>query len=296
MIARSALISILVVSLILLGESAFAGGTARSPHITPTTSGSGQSTTETIELAARYENGESMPRDFSRALALYCEAADRGDPRAFLSIGWMYMNGRGVAADDSLAVRWFKRAAESGISQAVNLLHMLVDVKPASETGCPSMSLRSARRHNAPPEISRIVAQESAMARVDANLVMAIIEAESDFNPRAVSIRNAQGLMQLMPETAARFGVRDTFDPRQNIRGGAAYLRWLLDRFAGDLKLALAAYNAGENAVTMGGGVPNFPETVRYVAEVSEIYLSSSGSAAEGSSGKRPVVSATSSR
>jgi hypothetical protein len=282
--------------MILLGDPALAGGTARSPHAAPPTSGTSQETTDVVELAARYENGEGVPRDYSQALTLYCQAADKGDPKAFLSIGWMYMNGRGMAANDSLAVRWFKKAAESGIPQAVNLLHMLADVEPASETGCPLVSLRSARRHNAPPEISRIVAQESARARVDANLVMAIIAAESDFNPQAVSVRNAQGLMQLMPETAARFSVTDTFDPRQNIRGGAAYLRWLLDRFAGDLKLALAAYNAGENAVTMGGGVPNFPETVRYVAEVTEIYLSSSRPAAEGLPGKRPVVPATSLR
>jgi hypothetical protein len=282
--------------MILFGDPALAGSPARSPHAAPPTSGAGQETTDVVELAARYENGEGVPRDYSQALTLYCQAADRGDSKAFLSIGWMYMNGRGVAADDSLAVRWFKKAAESGIPQAVNLLHMLADVKPASETGCPLMSVRSARRHKAPPEISRIVAEESARARVDANLVMAIIEAESDFNPQAVSVRNAQGLMQLMPETAARFRVTDTFDPRENIRGGVAYLRWLLDRFAGDLKLALAAYNAGENAVTIGGGVPNYPETVRYVAEVTEIYLSSSGSAAESLSGKRPVVSAISSK
>jgi soluble lytic murein transglycosylase-like protein len=293
---RLAVSSLWVLCLTWFGGHALAD-TATKPYArSAATANERQTSGDLVELAARYENGEGVTRDYARALVLYCQAADLGDATAFLSLGWMYMNGRGVAADDSLAVRWFKKAAESGISQAVNLLHMLADVKPASETGCPSMSLRSARRHNAPPEISRIVAQESARARVDANLVMAIIAAESDFNPQAVSMRNAQGLMQLMPETAARFRVTDTFDPRQNIRGGAAYLRWLLDRFAGDLKLALAAYNAGENAVSMGGGVPNFPETVRYVAEVTEIYLSSSSSAAEGLLGKRPVISATSSR
>jgi soluble lytic murein transglycosylase-like protein len=111
---------------------------------------------------------------------------------------------------------------------------------------------------------------------LDPVLVRSIILAESDYDPRAVSWRNARGLMQLMPETAARFGVADPFDPAQNLRGGMSYLRWLNQRFGGNLTLILAAYNAGENAVSQYGGVPPFPETQDYVARVKQ-YAASGG-------------------
>jgi hypothetical protein len=99
-------------------------------------------------------------------------------------------------------------------------------------------------------------------------LVAAIVEAESDFNPRAVSRRGARGLMQLMPATAAAVQVEDTFNPYENIEGGVRHLRGLMDRFNGDLPQVLAAYNAGEQAVLLYGGVPPFGETRRYVARI----------------------------
>lgn len=108
--------------------------------------------------------------------------------------------------------------------------------------------------------------------QLDPALVLAVISAESNFNSRAVSAKNAQGLMQLIPATAARFQVTDPFDPRQNLQGGMAYLRWLLDRFAGDVRLALAGYNAGEQAVANYGDVPPYPETQAYVARITEAY------------------------
>jgi len=99
--------------------------------------------------------------------------------------------------------------------------------------------------------------------------VRAVIHAESAFNPNAVSHKGAQGLMQLMPETASRFGVADPFMADQNIRGGVAYLAWLLKRFDGDQRLVSAAYNAGEGAVERNGGVPPYQETLRYVDRVA---------------------------
>jgi len=104
---------------------------------------------------------------------------------------------------------------------------------------------------------------------VDEALVRAVIHAESAFNPNAVSHKGAQGLMQLMPETASRFGVADPFMADQNIRGGVAYLAWLLKRFDGDQRLVSAAYNAGEGAVERNGGVPPYQETLRYVDRVA---------------------------
>jgi soluble lytic murein transglycosylase-like protein len=108
---------------------------------------------------------------------------------------------------------------------------------------------------------------------VDPLLVHSVIQAESGYNPFAVSPKGAQGLMQLMPATARRFGVSNSFDLTENIQGGVRYLRYLMDLFQ-DQKLAVAAYNAGEQAVIRHGGVPPYPETEQYVRTVSKSYAS----------------------
>ena len=115
---------------------------------------------------------------------------------------------------------------------------------------------------------------ESAAARysVDADLITSVIAAESNFNPRAISRRNARGLMQLLPPTAARLGVRDIFDPRENIDAGTRYLRDLLVLYKNDLALTLAAYNAGPKRVQQYGRVPPFAETQSYVKRVRSAY------------------------
>jgi soluble lytic murein transglycosylase-like protein len=108
---------------------------------------------------------------------------------------------------------------------------------------------------------------------LDPLLVHAVIRAESGYNPRAVSPKGAAGLMQLMPQTARRYTVSDRFDPEMNLDGGVRYLRHLLGMFAGDISLALAAYNAGENAVLRSGArVPDYPETLAYVRRVRGLY------------------------
>ncbi|MGB5539640.1 MAG: lytic transglycosylase domain-containing protein, partial [Gammaproteobacteria bacterium] len=107
---------------------------------------------------------------------------------------------------------------------------------------------------------------------LDANLLLAVVEVESSFNPRARSPKNARGLMQLMPATASRFEVDDIWDPIENLRGGMAYLRWLMDRYEGDLDLSLAAYNAGERVVNRYGGIPPYRETRDYVKTVNHLY------------------------
>jgi soluble lytic murein transglycosylase-like protein len=118
-----------------------------------------------------------------------------------------------------------------------------------------------------------IIEQAAATAALEPNLLRAVIVVESGFNSRAVSRRGAVGLMQLMPATAIRFGVSNLYDPKQNIRAGALYLKFLMDRFGQNVRLALAAYNAGEDAVERNGGqIPPFSETMAYVPRVLKVY------------------------
>ncbi len=133
---------------------------------------------------------------------------------------------------------------------------------PAGGTPPPGMQIRPRSREWEP-----LVAPIAARYNLDTELILRVIEAESGGDPRAVSPKGAMGLMQLMPGTARALGVSDPFDPTQNIEGGVRYLSHLLQRF-GDLRLALAAYNAGPGNVQRYGGVPPFPETERYIVKI----------------------------
>ena len=119
---------------------------------------------------------------------------------------------------------------------------------------------------------SREIAEAAALYEVPERLIWAVIRVESGFDPRAVSPRGARGLMQLMPETAAILGVRNVFDPRENIHGGTRHLRAMMVRFRHDVRLAVAAYNAGVKPVETYRGVPPYPETRRYVTLVLGLY------------------------
>lgn len=126
-----------------------------------------------------------------------------------------------------------------------------------------------------PAGIDEAVDRIAATQQLEPKLVHAVIKVESNYNPLAVSSKGAQGLMQLMPDTARRFGVENVFDPVENIQGGTRYLRYLLDLYNGDYQLALAAYNAGEHAVEKYGTVPPYPETMNFLAQVGRQYQQS---------------------
>jgi soluble lytic murein transglycosylase-like protein len=164
------------------------------------------------------------------------------------------------------------------------------DVTGFRVIGTPFRSTRSADSRFA-SSYDAIIEKHADTYQVSPQLVRAVIQVESGFNPRAVSAKGAMGLMQLMPATAIEMGVRNPFDPDQNIRGGAAYLRVLLNRYAGDEEKALAAYNAGPEAVARyGDQVPPYRETRKYVAQVGN----RAGLNPAVSSGVRPKPAASS--
>ena len=127
-------------------------------------------------------------------------------------------------------------------------------------------------RNEMPASIAPLVETIANSHGVDPNLVSAVIKTESNFNRFAISPKNARGLMQLIPATGRRFGVQDFFDPQQNIEGGVRYLKFLLEKFDGNVELALAGYNAGENLVERLGRVPAYTETRAYVRKISAMY------------------------
>ena len=257
--------------------------------------------------AQALEHGENgSPRDPARAATLYCQAAQQGDAEAQFSLAWMLTNGRGIERDDAQAAHLFQAAAEQGLPQAQRIaasmgtplgapppcLHppAIEAPKPpplvalsATRSGRPGQTGASAGAPtaaqiaaaaapplpaNAPPPIVNYVRLIAPDYQLTPQLVLAIMATESNFNPNAVSPKQAQGLMQLIPDTAVRFKVRNLMDPAQNIRGGMAYLRWLMAYFEGDVMLVAAAYNAGERAVERYRGVPPYAETRDYVRRI----------------------------
>ena len=171
------------------------------------------------------------------------------------------------------AFKWFWTEVSTARSaaNAARWTDVLSVIEKARAKGRPVFGSHAAARKIAEaygPHLKR----EAKRLSISLPLLIAVIAVESDGNPGARSPKGAGGLMQLMPGTAARFGVSDAYAPAQNIRGGATYLDWLLRRFGGDAVLALAGYNAGEGAVEKHAGVPPYNETRDYVAKVAGAY------------------------
>jgi TPR repeat protein len=239
-----------------------------------------------------HEHGEGVQKNPARAADLYCEAARLGDAEAQFSLGWMYANGRGVARADDVASFFFALAEKQGHEHARKMLRFVGD-QVAATPACflpPVPAAVAALPAPPAPQDDAITAHEfvantptqrrvlelvqtlAPQYGISPRLALAVISAESNFNPTAVSDKNAQGLMQLIPETAVRFNVTMPFDPAQNLRGGLAYLRWLLAYFQGNVPLVAAAYNAGEGAVNRYRGIPPFAETRGYVKRIMKFF------------------------
>lgn len=195
-----------------------------------------------------------------------------------------HVSGKRISRQFNKYLEYRKHAERTGASFTEQISRVAADteLKPINQ---PQHLLRGARRY-APPQFSKpkditteqaqrlakyapLIQEAAAKHNVPVELICGVILQESGGNARATSPAGAKGLMQLMPATARRFGVKDIYDPRQNIDGGTAYLRFLIDRFKGNIELVLAGYNAGEaNVEKYGNKVPPFAETKAYVPNV----------------------------
>lgn len=223
------------------------------------------------------EHGEGVPKDLAKAAELYCDAARQGEAEGMYALGWMYANARGVERHDDYAGTLFAMAAYKGHQHAVKMIRFTGEYSGAVPECLyrrkPSQDGWDLQRFvGEQPESRRklveLVADLAPQYEIDPRLALAIATTESNFNASAVSPKNAMGVMQLIPETAERFNVKNPFDPVQNVKGGLSYLRWLLAYFQGDVALTAAGYNAGEGAVDRHKGVPPYRETQGYVARI----------------------------
>ena len=253
-------------------------------------------TDEPIELVRLIERASRANTAGNRLVAarLYCTAAAHGSLEAQYQLARLYLGPLRARRGHDTGHVLLALAAQRGHARAEKLLSSIRKPLPADvDSHLPPCLFTSAALPPAeadavvPHEVvehfiaglprthrahARLVQRLAPRFDVDARLALAIVRAESNFNPGARSPRNAMGLMQLIPDTAERFGVRDAFDPEQNVRGGLAYLRWLIARYDGDIARVAGAYNAGEGAVDRFGGVPPYAETEEYVRRILAFY------------------------
>jgi hypothetical protein len=226
-------------------------------------------------LGWMYANGRGVARDDAAAAALFALAAAQGHAHAARMLAHVGSPGDGLPVGSPGAGLPVGLSGErlpvglSGEHPPVGLPDERLPecMRPKAEAPEPAFAVPA----HWPPHKQRVATLVSELApqyTVRPELALAVIAAESNFDPRARSAKNARGLMQLIPETAARFGVRNAYDPKDNVRGGLAYLRWLLSYYRGRVTLALAAYNAGEHVVDRFQGVPPYPETQGYVRRI----------------------------
>ena len=243
--------------------------------------------TAALDQGLAAERGIGIHKNIPLAISLYCDAGRMGSPEGFFRIGRILSKGPVSVRDPRMANAFLALAARLGHQQGAALFNDRVTAAPMGDecnlfadrmvTDRFDMDSYIARQPQAKRQIASLIRSKAPQYNVNARLALGIALAESNLNAQAVSPKNAQGVMQLIPDTQERFGVKNAFHPEQNVRGGLAYLKWLQKRFNGDWKLVAAAYNAGEGAVDHYGGIPPFPETQQYVRRV--LYFSGYSSA-----------------
>lgn len=263
-----------------------------------------------LSAAKNHEKTLNKPEAAWQAAVNYCEASRLGSIEAQYRLGMLYKFGKGVAANQAFAAALFSLASSQGHAEALGMLDtvsLTSSELPPCVTGdvlperAQAASISTQNNHGAIdrqleslPDAKRWIIDlvDSIATRydIDPKLVLAIIAVESNFNVGAKSPKNAMGLMQLIPDTADRFNIKNAFDAAQNIKGGIRYLRWLLSYYRGDVALAAAAYNAGEKAVDRYRGVPPYPETKNYVKRVMHLYRLQSHPYDEGLAAPSPIA------
>ena len=243
-----------------------------------------------LERADILESEESNLDARWKAASLYCEAARYGSAEGLYRLGMLYAFGRGVPANREYAANLFAIASTHGHLEAQKMLET-IELNTSDTPPCVLAEVAPEKAFIPKPVISSaeidqyianlpknkrwvlpLVDTVSKWYKIDARLVLSIISVESNFDNVAKSNKEAQGLMQLIPDTADRFNVKNAYNATQNIKGGVAYIRWLLAYFKGDVTLVVAAYNAGEGAVNKYKGIPPFIETMQYVQKVQARY------------------------
>jgi soluble lytic murein transglycosylase-like protein len=216
------------------------------------------------------------------AAVLYCQAARHGVTEAQYRLAMLYAFGLGVPEDRAAAATLFSIAAEQGHYESQKMLET-IRIRAHRLPACVVSNTDPARTPLPPPidiklfsanqkMVAKIISKVASWHGVDPNLALSIAKVESGLNAHAVSPKSAMGVMQLIPDTAERFNVKDAFNVSQNVKGGMRYLRWLLDRYQGNVALVAASYNAGEGKVDRYRGIPPYPETRQYVKRVMALY------------------------
>ncbi len=234
--------------------------------------------TAALQQGHAAEFGVGIRRNLLLAVALYCDAGTMGSPEGFFRVGRVLASAPRPLRNPALANAYLALAARLGHHEALRLYDSRVaSAIIGDECGLYGSSADGTRfdldgylagQSSAKQRIALLIRNAARQYQIDPRLALAIAIAESNLDAAAVSPRNAQGVMQLIPATQERFGVTRPFDPEHNVRGALAYLRWLDKRFAGDWRLIAAAYNSGEGAVERYSGVPPFAETQQYVRRV----------------------------
>lgn len=231
-----------------------------------------------LEQGLAAELGMGLERNPELAIALYCDAGTLGSAEGYFRVGRVLALGPAYIRNPALANAYFALAARLGHRAAVDAFDPSVEATALEEDCGRFVAGLEKQRFDLDGYLAGLTPVKRGIAdlirhlaprsQVDARLAIAVALVESNLNPKARSPKDAEGVMQLIPGTQQRFGVRDPYDVEANVRGGLAYLKWLAARFDGDWELVAAAYNAGEGAVDRHQGIPPYRETRDYVRRV----------------------------